>query len=407
MSFSRLAPRSNRTKIAKTQVERAGTPGASRHLRLWEAIRLTREEIDQWQRQVNQVDTLFRQHIQPKEEQLNARFCDVTQALIQHFSQSQLDAANQSLLGLWISENLESMHSHPFADHSLLSALNSQWRSLINRGGAIENLLARLAKNHAFMVNDDTCVNEQASEPESIASNDEVQFDFGWHKKADTQDLPPDDDMTSESEANADSSDAKEGAEEQENETEPDLENIDEKVSSLEERLSVDRLFRQLARVLHPDREQDEQRKADKHNLMSQCLKARRDKDINTLLTLYFEHVGELPDELTSDSHEDLIHALEMQLSYLQKQLLQERFGNPLMKQIVERYHAGTADLRNKNIEQHAKALDVEIMHMQTLHSQLDHQDGLLNALDERRAIELDRLSIDEMTGKEQSGFTV
>ncbi len=50
------------------------------------------------------------------------------------------------------------------------------------------------------------------------------------------------------------------------------------------------RLFRQTAAALHPDKESDEGRRQEKHELMSQLLKARKDYDLITLLRLHEEH---------------------------------------------------------------------------------------------------------------------
>ncbi|ASJ70944.1 J domain-containing protein [Granulosicoccus antarcticus] len=47
------------------------------------------------------------------------------------------------------------------------------------------------------------------------------------------------------------------------------------------------RLFRQAAAALHPDKEADSERLAEKHELMKQLLKAREERDLITLLSLH------------------------------------------------------------------------------------------------------------------------
>jgi len=51
---------------------------------------------------------------------------------------------------------------------------------------------------------------------------------------------------------------------------------------------------------------------------MSECLQARENNDIDSLLTLYIEHIGDLPKGLLADSQEDLIRLLERQLKKTQ-----------------------------------------------------------------------------------------
>lgn len=174
---------------------------------------------------------------------------------------------------------------------------------------------------------------------------------------------------------------------------------LDEKIRKSQKSLSVNRLFRQLAKVLHPDREQDETLKADKHLLMSQCLEARQRKDIDTLLQLYCEHVGDLPDDLTDTSHEELISALQLQLKMVQRELRQHRFGDALLSQIVNRYSDSDYPRIDAKIGAHAKQLDREIGQNEATIRQLNTDTGLRSALDQRREIELDRMTIDEITG--------
>jgi len=151
--------------------------------------------------------------------------------------------------------------------------------------------------------------------------------------------------------------------------------------------------------VLHPDREQDEVEKEKKHVLMSQLLEARKGNDINALLNLYCEHIGELPDDIDVNSHNELIAALEQQLKELQLELRQKRFADPLQSMIVERYSSSnTADCEQR-INNHAKSLDIEIDAASALLLSLSTVDGLLDALDERRALEQDKLAINELTG--------
>jgi len=351
MPLSRLTPRSSRTGVArrKSRAQR----DTQRHLHLWAAIRDTREQLDQWDRQAKQVDTLFNQHIVPREIELTQAVCAVTSQLITQFSSEALDIADQSLLGLWITDNLSSLQNHPFADDQLTISLGDRWRQLLNKDGPVENQLARLARLRSYEKSEEQTDYAHAKDDQTRADN---------KKKRD----------------------------------EPELADT---IKNLEDKLSVEHLFRQLAKVLHPDREQDEEAKAVKNALMSQCLKARQENDIHALLTLYCEHVGELPDDLNNNSHTELVNALETQLKQLQIELRDKRFGDPLHTMIIERYSSSSSADSEQRVKNHAQSLDNEIVAANTLASQLEDHDGLLDALEERRAVEQDRLAINELTG--------
>jgi len=70
----------------------------------------------------------------------------------------------------------------------------------------------------------------------------------------------------------------------------------DENMDSSEQALTpitnelLKRLFRQTAAVLHPDKEPEAHRRKEKHELMSQLLKARKERDLITIVKLHEEH---------------------------------------------------------------------------------------------------------------------
>lgn len=397
MSLSRLSPRSSEKALSR-QGRKSKRPAKQfRHIRLWDAIRRTQQELDQWQQRLNQVDSLFNRFIVPREENLTQIVTTVTEKLVHHFSNDVLDTADQSLLGLWITDNLQSLHGHPFASQERTEILLDQWRQLINQDGAIENQLSKLAGKFDSVngipghlpghLKEETNQAVDADKPAPI--DEAVKTDSANHNEssAHQSDQPKVSDARNNKRRQNQSGKAQ------------DQTSADEKISILEKSLSVERLFRQLAKALHPDLETNEERRAAKHALMAECLNARKNKDINTLLTLYCEHIGSLPDDLTDDSHEELIEALETQLRQLQNSLRQQRFGDPLQAMIVDRYSSTDSAICEKRIEEHSDSLDNEISAMKRLNCRLESHQGLLDSLDERRAVEQDRLAIDQMTG--------
>lgn len=393
MPLSRLSPRSSGKSVAPQRSKNRAQADVQKHLSLWAAIRQTRHDLDQWNQQTLLVDTLFREFIAPREYVLTNTVCDVTQQLIKHFSNRDLDMPNQSLLGLWITDNLHSLQEHPFSDASKTGLLSASWLEQLNQEGLVENQLARLARQHNFEAN------VLQAEKESAAVQNAPQCDTS---QMPDDEAPQSSQETIEPEQSRDklnSDSEKPSQDSNKSDTNHNKTSINETINTLESKLSVERLFRQLAKVLHPDREQDEQVKAAKHVLMSECLKARKQKDINALLTLYCEHVGELPDDLNNNSHHELINALETQLKQLQRELREKRFGDPLHTMIVERYWSANEAECKQRIVNHARSLDEEIENSQDLFEKLGSDNGLLDALYERRALEQDRMAINELTG--------
>lgn len=398
MPLSRLSNRSRRTGLKTKRRPSKQHTASTRHQHLWDAIRSTREELANWQAKAEYVQSLFRETILPREHRITEGAQQLTSLLISLFNKPARTPAERSLIGLWIIEILGSLGSHPFASKAQWENLTLDFSESLNAEDPIDSQLIRLLRTGESRQGTDTeSFDKHDSWPdEEELEEEDVVFDFGWHKKevpnADVYESEP---LKNEEESKSDST------YEQIQEDDESAEDItlDEKINSLENKLSIDRLFRQLAKVLHPDREQDEQRRAEKHLLMSECLEARQNKNIDKLLELYCEHVGELPEGITDDSHEELIAALELQLKQLQIELRQQRFGDALTTQIVERYADSDNSRTQDRISQHAKELDHVIQQNDKTIARLKTAKGFELALEERRSIELDRLSINEMTG--------
>ncbi len=406
MAFSSRTPRSHRRRAVLTRSGKRRPQSPAKHLRLWEAIRQTREELDQWQQRAQRVELLFREHILPRETRFTTAYSELTKRLMDRYEEGALNSARQALLSLWITDNLHSLSTHPFVSQMQRSALTQRWQAIqIEESNRADDLLSITGQRNT--------ASQRDALDEDELDEDDVIFDFGWHNSEASRSeavddaLPENDDFNNDQngdkahrrDAHDEASSATDGSAQADGRTEDVALDVDARVSELENRLSIDRLFRQLARVLHPDREQDETLKSEKHELMSQCLQARQDKDINTLLTLYCQHVGDLPDDLSATDHDDLIKALQMQLRQLQNELRQERFADPLRAQIVERYSDGDEQQTLQRVMHHAHSLDAESDHLHTLRQNLDSDESLLEVLDTRREIELDRLVINQMTG--------
>lgn len=83
---------------------------------------------------------------------------------------------------------------------------------------------------------------------------------------------------------------------------------------------SINRLFRKVARVLHPDRERDEGAREEKNRLMGALLHARQTNDIPMIFSLYAEHVGESPLQELAGDLKGVTQLLQRQYAHLREQ---------------------------------------------------------------------------------------
>jgi hypothetical protein len=121
---------------------------------------------------------------------------------------------------------------------------------------------------------------------------------------------------------------------------------------------SINKLFRQLARVLHPDREQDESRKAHRHEQMSQLLKAREQNDLYTLFSLYEEHLGQSPlESLSEDTDEDLLALLKAHTRELREQQETLIYADPLQGLLYDQFYDKKPKTRARKLQEYCQNL--------------------------------------------------
>jgi len=330
--------------------------GSSRVARLWEAIRRTRAELAARAAQASRVALLFDTRIRPRERAFTDAIRQLTENLVVHHERTPLPGTERALLGLWIDENLQSLAAHPFASPAATAELARRWR------GGLDTVAHPTGKT--------------APTPGARARE-------GWSRERGTH---------------GGATAAHPGARARDEPTGSEgLAPLDDP-----ERI-VSRLFRRLARVLHPDLEPDEARRAEKQRLMSECLRARDERDIDTLLHLYETHLGALPDDLAEGDASLLPRLLRRQLDELRARLRRVVDGDPLQRMILSRYAGDGAAGIERRVTAHATALDAETGRVDALRVDIGadsgQPEGLHRALLARRALAVDRLAIDELTG--------
>ena len=132
---------------------------------------------------------------------------------------------------------------------------------------------------------------------------------------------------------------------------------------------------------------------------MSECLTARENIHIDSLLSLYIEHIGDLPKGILADSHEQLIRLLERQLKREQWKFRQARFNSGFERTLLDRYQREEPAAEQSAFEQHAASLDAEVQRLSEQFKLIKSDAGLHSALQDRKLVEQDRVAISRLTG--------
>jgi hypothetical protein len=156
---------------------------------------------------------------------------------------------------------------------------------------------------------------------------------------------------------------------------------------------SINRLFRKVARVLHPDRERDDAARAEKNRLMSLLLQARDSNDIPLMFALYTEHVGESPlHELANDLKgvTQLLHRQYERLRWQREEIIDEE---PVAAALYGRFYQKSAPAVQRDIAQHVRMLKRDTQELQRLQAELDTVSKLKRHLaTQRQEYDLDDL---------------
>jgi len=134
---------------------------------------------------------------------------------------------------------------------------------------------------------------------------------------------------------------------------------------------SISKLFRRVAKVLHPDLVQDDAVKEEKHNLMAELIAARENKDIIKIIAMYTEHVGEAPLDLFDGNYEKMTILLKYQVERLEQEKSKIIAEDPAHAAIYLRFHNDSAVKVNNKLRKHLKELDSQTRYVTEITSEL------------------------------------
>ncbi|MEH0153878.1 hypothetical protein V6R21_07000 [Limibacter armeniacum] len=116
---------------------------------------------------------------------------------------------------------------------------------------------------------------------------------------------------------------------------------------------SLNTLFKKLAKVLHPDTQTDEQKKAELHHQMSELMDAKKNHDLMKVITLYRKHFDELD---FTFSEEDMI-GFNTMLKKQEKQLDWEfemlKYHDGIRSRMFKAFYAYTRKSVDRKFEEY------------------------------------------------------
>ncbi|MDY0272329.1 MAG: hypothetical protein RBR37_07430 [Advenella sp.] len=130
---------------------------------------------------------------------------------------------------------------------------------------------------------------------------------------------------------------------------------------------SVNKLFRKVAGILHPDKETNEVARQKKNRLMSELIEARNTNDIPRIFAFYAEYVGNSPLQELGEDLDSATHLLERQ--YLDLLITKEDILNeePLTADLYHQFQRKSPAATQRAIKKHLKETQARAQTLRSL----------------------------------------
>jgi hypothetical protein len=342
--------------IKSTKKSAKKAPGDQFQL-LWEKIEKQKTRLAGQEKRVRKIVDRFNAEILPLEREQARTQYQLIERLLTFFSRKSLTQWQRDDLFHWIQDELGILSTNPFIEdglnpsqllirsEELLKQFYPQPEAPALSESEREDIKADIYRELGLEIDD---------EEVELFMNSPTEFMQRMMEKmqADDQDWPEEDD---------DELDEFFGAEEKKS--------VDGQAAG---KTLIHRLYKQLAKRLHPDMEQDSAQKAAKHEQMQQLVAARKENDIYTLIELHRQHFDtDALGQLKKQDLDDINELLRRQLRDLERQYEQVFMKDDMESTIWNRFRNVGSISSDQNFAEHAQTLKADIKRNNKLLKQL------------------------------------
>lgn len=115
----------------------------------------------------------------------------------------------------------------------------------------------------------------------------------------------------------------------------------------------LNKMYKRVANVLHPDKERDPLKKAEKHHLMQTLAKAKHDNDVVTLIRLFSTYVPDAHYALDENAQQQITHLFEMRIRALNREHRDLFHHQGMKSQIWKQFSASSQKRMQEKIRTH------------------------------------------------------
>lgn len=330
---------------------------------LWLKIEKHRKRNANFTKKTHILFEQFKKEALPFEQKQAEIIAIQVEHLINFISKKSFTLTQRDELLDWITSDIDYLDSHPFAENVDVQSLRKKMNIELNQ----------LAKKQETLINDDNIIELQNMLDDMF--NGELQLNRDelidiiknpdhleahikeFCKNVNEQESYSDEDIEQPEEGTFEEDYFYNGHHDFEKHT--GKKSIDA-LEKLFKGSQLNKMYKRLASKLHPDKENDTDKKSIKHDLMQQLATARKNKDIYTLLTLYHEYISDDSFNFDAETVLAIESLLEQKVSELSYELRELKSSDTPEILVWNHFNGRNKKVTSQNIENHITQLEGE-----------------------------------------------
>ncbi|MEM5550905.1 hypothetical protein WNY63_09200 [Pseudoalteromonas neustonica] len=355
--------KTNTTFLQNVKQQATAKP-ASELERLWQRIDKHTKRNANFEIKKSTLFNQFKEQVEPHEHHQARMMAEQIIHLSKFIQRKSLTIEQRNELVDWINEDLEYLSGHPFIGELEIEKVTQIFQSHLSKHNhdtvnAIDssqlNLLrTMLQQDFPGLELTDEDLREIAVNPQKLYQHLDEQG-FGEDEESDDDAFNPGNAHAEQDEDWDDFFDQFERFDRDEIKQQK----TDAKLEKLFKSSQLNKMYKRLAAKLHPDKEPDPTKKAEKHELMQQLGQARKAKDGFTLLQLYITHFDDDVD-FDEETKANLIPLLQNKIVELNKLHRQQKEGNDPHSLVWRKFNGRSKAQIKHNFTNHIAALNSE-----------------------------------------------
>lgn len=354
-------------KISTTKTEAslnktAHSPKEQRFNRAWQRVVKQQKENDCFREDLHTFTRETLDRIQDSEKMCMEAMYDTCLHLLGFFSRKSLTQWQRETLLAWVAEDLHTMQNSHFGAHLDMEPI----RQRINE--AVKTIYPGLSLQPEYPAGNPGFHND--STPGSMHGDSFIEHghpdfsaEFEQTGRASYTNRKQDDDDASQA--------FFQYFFEQQKAFEQERQEQSQALKQLMKSSSVNKLFRKVAGILHPDKETNDAARQEKNRLMGELIKARNTNDIPRIFTFYAKYVGHSPLQELGEDLDSVTHLLERQyqdLRHIKESVLNEE---PLTASLSRKSHGKTPAATQRAINNHLREIAAQTHNLRAMRQEI------------------------------------